>query len=319
VKYEQWLKNPLRFVAMTGYTVERFGELLPYFKEAHDQYLSRYQLNGKRRKGIRRFVLYANSPLPSVEERLAFILSYLKLNPLQEQHADLFDMQQKQCYELVHGLKTILDQALELACAVPAQNNAGLQDKLVEMCAAPTRQDSPATSVHLLQDATERDIPRPQDKQSQQDNYSGKKKKHTVKNAVVTTMLCLILFVSPTVAGSTHDKRIADHYYSIPKGFILWQDSGYQGYRPQGGSIRQPKKKPRKREMPQEQKELNRYISSFRVRVEHAIGSVKRYRIIKDECRLRKNHFVDRLFLSCAALHNFRILRQPFNYKIKMT
>ena len=74
VKYEQWKKNPIRFVAMTGYTVEQFGQLLPYFKEAHDQYLSRYQINGKRRKGTRSFVLYANSPLPSVEERLAFML-----------------------------------------------------------------------------------------------------------------------------------------------------------------------------------------------------------------------------------------------------
>src|SRR5436305_10777411 len=109
VKYEQWKKNPIRFVALTGYTVEQFQQPLPYFKEAHDTYLSRYQMNGKRRKGIRKFVLYANSPLPGMEERLVFILSYLKLNPLQEQHADAFDMQQKQCYEFVHGLNTILD------------------------------------------------------------------------------------------------------------------------------------------------------------------------------------------------------------------
>src|SRR4051794_29597312 len=150
VKYEQWKKNPIRFVAMTGYTVERFGELLPYFKEIHDQYLSHYHLNGKRRKGTRRFVLYANSPLPSIEERLAFILSYLKLNPLQEQHADLFSMQQKQCYEFVHGLKTILDQVLELAGAVPAQNNSELQDKLTEMSAAAMQQDNCTMPVHLL-------------------------------------------------------------------------------------------------------------------------------------------------------------------------
>jgi hypothetical protein len=319
VKYEQWKKNPIRFVAMTGYTVGQFEELLPYFKEAHDQYLSFYQMNGKRRKGIRRFVLYANSPLPSVEERLAFILSYLKLNPLQEQHADLFDMQQKQCYEFGHGLKTILDQALEQAGAVPAQDNTALQDKLAEMRTAVAQPNSPTTPLHLLHDATERDIPRPQDDQHQQDCYSGKKKKHTVKNAVVTTMLCLILFVSPTLAGSTHDKRIADHYYSLPQGCTQWQDSGYQGYHPEGVEIRQPRKKPRTREMTKEQKELNRYIASFRVRVEHAIGSVKRYRIVKDECRLRKNHFVDQVFLSCAALHNFRVLRQPFNYKIKLT
>jgi DDE superfamily endonuclease/Helix-turn-helix of DDE superfamily endonuclease len=318
VKYEQWKKNPIRFVAMTGYSMEQFGQLLPYFKEAHDTYVSRYQMNGKRRKGIRKFVMYANSPLPSVEERLAFILSYLKLNPLQEQHADLFDMQQKQCYEFVHGLRTILDQALELASAVPAQTNSGLQDKLTEMSAALIEQAT-TTCVHLLHDATERDIPRPQDDQSQQEHYSGKKKKHTVKNGVVTTLLCLILFVSPTVAGSTHDKRIADHYYSIPQGCTLWQDCGYQGYHPQGVDIHQPKKKPRTTELTKEQKELNRYISSFRVRVEHAIGSVKRYRIVKDECRLRKNNFVDKVFLCCAALHNFRILQQPFNYKIKMT
>ena len=135
---------------MTGYPVERFGELLPYFKEAHDQYLSRHQLNGKRRKGARRFVLYANSPLSAVEERLVFILSYRKLNPLQEQHADLFDMQQKQCYEFVHGLRIILDQGLELASAVPAQTNTGLSDKLAEMSAAALQQDNCATPVPLL-------------------------------------------------------------------------------------------------------------------------------------------------------------------------
>src|SRR5690349_15688412 len=236
VKYEQWKKNPTRFVAMTGYQIEQFEQLLPYFKEAHDQYLSRYQMNGKRRRGMRKFVLYANSPLPCVEERLAFMLSYLKLNPLQEQHADLFDMQQKQCNEFIHGLKTILDQALELSSAVPAQHNTGLQDKLAEMSDAIMQQDTPATSLHLLHDATERDIPRPQDYQSRQDNYSGKNKKHTVKNAVVTTMLCLILFVSPTLAGRTHDKHIADHYYNIPQGFTLWQDCGYQGYGPEGVS-----------------------------------------------------------------------------------
>jgi hypothetical protein len=199
-----------------------------------------------------------------VEERLVFILSYRKLNPLQEQHADLFDMQQKQCYEFVHGLKIILDQGLELASAVPAQTNTGLSDKLAEMSAAALQQDNGATPVPLLHDATERDIPRPQDDQCQQDNYRGKKKKHPVKNAVVTTMLCLILFVSPTLAGSTHDKCLADRCYSIPQGFTLWQDSRYQRYRPEGVSIRQPKKKPRTREMTRAQKELNRYISSFR-------------------------------------------------------
>ena len=313
MKYEQWLKNPTRFVAMTGYLPERFYELLPFFKEAHDEYLSKYQMNGKLRKGIRKFILYANSPLPCIEERLAFMLSYLKLNPLQEQHADTFDMQQKQCNAYVHGLKTILDKALHLACAVPAQSDEALQSQLCAI-SLPAPQ-----SVNLLHDGVERAIPRPVDEQSQHENYSGKKKRHTVKNALISTMLCLILFVSATVAGSLHDKKIAEQHYRIPKGFTLWQDSGYQGYKPEGVDVRQPAKKPRTRELSREQKERNRFIASFRVRVEHAICSVKRYRIVKEQCRLRKNGFVDKVFLSCAALHNFRILNQPFNYKIKMT
>jgi hypothetical protein len=113
-------------------------------------------------------------------------------------------------------------------------------------------------------------------------------------------------------------------YYSIPKGFTLWQDTGYQGYKPEGVLIQQPLKKPRGKELTAQQKQDNQQISSFRVRIEphrrtDAIGSIKRYRIVKDECRLRKNQFVENIFLTCAALHNFRLRLKPFNYEIKLT
>jgi hypothetical protein len=53
MKYQEWQKKTNRFVAMTSYTVEKFNELRPYFKEAHDEYLSEYQMNGTRRRGLR--------------------------------------------------------------------------------------------------------------------------------------------------------------------------------------------------------------------------------------------------------------------------
>ena len=99
MKYLDWQNSETRFRAMTGYDLCEFNDLLPYFEESHDDYLSRYYINGKPRKGQRDHVIYANSPLPCVEERLAFtayfvhstsILSYLKLNPIQEHHADTF-------------------------------------------------------------------------------------------------------------------------------------------------------------------------------------------------------------------------------------
>lgn len=313
MKYQQWLQDEIRFLAMTGYTPALFHQLLPYFAPAHDAYLSVYELSGKRRKGLRRFVLYANSPLPTHAERLAFVLSYNKLNPIQQLHADLFSLTQKQCNQLVHGLNHILQLALKEAQVLPAQRQSALSSQLTHLSTDGQGKD-------LFHDGTEREVPRPQDTDQQAENYSGKKKKHTVKNAIITTALCYIVFVSPTQAGKVHDKKIADTCYCIAQGFTLWQDTGYQGYQPEGVIVRQPIKKPRGKDLTDEQKVYNRLISSIRVRVEHAIGSVKRYRIVKDECRLRKNSFVSSIFLTCAALHNFRVQRNPFNYnEIKLT
>jgi hypothetical protein len=104
MKYQTWQKNLPRFRAMTGiniatFNIATFERLLPYFESAHDEYLSEYELSGKRRKGLRRYTMYSNAPLADRAERVAFILSYYKLNPIQESHADLFDITQRQCHE----------------------------------------------------------------------------------------------------------------------------------------------------------------------------------------------------------------------------
>jgi hypothetical protein len=263
MKYQSWQTDLKRFRAMTGFDPCEFNDLLPYFETAHDQYLLYRTMSGKLRIGQRSSVIYANSPLPCLEERLAFILSYWKLNPLQEQHADLFSMTQKQCYEFVHGLDAILQNALKSAGVVPAQNDRELQRELSNL--------EETGEKTLLHDATEREIPRPMDEDLQKEKYSGKKKMHSVKNAVIATACCLIIYVSATFSGKVHDKRIADENYTIPEGFTLYQDTGYQGYLPEGVIIVQPMKKPRWKELTKEQKDGNRQIASKRVRIEHTI------------------------------------------------
>jgi hypothetical protein len=130
MKYQEWQKKANRFLAMAGYTEEKFSELLPCFKAAHDEYLSEYHMDEKRRRGLRAYTMYANSPLSCMKERLAFILSYLKLNPIQEALADMFGIEQKQCCQLIHGLQEILHRALEASGSVPAQTDAELQEVL---------------------------------------------------------------------------------------------------------------------------------------------------------------------------------------------
>lgn len=88
---------------------------------------------------------------------------------------------------------------------------------------------------------------------------------------------------------------------------------------PWGVTVCQPVKKPKGRELMAAQKGCNKAISSFRVRVEHAIGSVKRYRIVKEACRLRKNKFVETVFRTGAGLHNLRLNLKPWNYKTYST
>ena len=164
-KYKSWLKNPSRFISMTGYTIEDFNRLLPYFEEAHDQYLSKHEISGKKKSGFRRFVIYQSSPLPSYGDRLCFILFYFKHNPVQEVQADLFDMEQGQANAYIHGLQTILNLALERAKCMPARTNAEFQTILK------TFEDK-----ELIHDGSEREVPRPQDKDLQENQYSGKKK-----------------------------------------------------------------------------------------------------------------------------------------------
>jgi DDE superfamily endonuclease len=126
---------------------------------------------------------------------------------------------------------------------------------------------------------------------------------------------CHICFLSATYEGRTHDKCIADLTgYTLPPGSCLYQDTGFQGFLLAGVTMFQPKKKPRGGELTPSEKATNRRISSIRIRVEHAIGRVKRYRMVKDKIRLLKDGIRDTVMETCCGLHNFRILYRPWNY-----
>jgi hypothetical protein len=76
----------------------------------------------------------------------------------------------------------------------------------------------------------------------------------------------------------------------------------------------QPKKKPRGGELTPTEKATNRRISAIRIRIEHAIGGVKRYRIVKDKIHLLKDRIRDTVMETCCGLHNFRLQYRPLNY-----
>ena len=123
----------------------------------------------------------------------------------------------------------------------------------------------------------------------------------------------MILFLSDTYAGSTHDKRMADATpYPLPAGSRLLQDLGFLALTLVQVEIIMPTRKPRGRALTRVQKAANRRIASRRVRIEHVNSSVKRCRIVHDICRLRKAGVRDLIMEVCCALHNFRVRLTPW-------
>ena len=129
-------------------------------------------------------------------------------------------------------------------------------------------------------------------------------------------MLCKVIFLTDTVEGKKHDKKLADETdYSLPEGSKLAQDTGFQGFNLENVAILQPKKKPKGGELSDLEKDINQWHSSLRIRVEHAIGGVKRYRIVKDKIRNCKPGFRDAVMETCCGLHNFRLNRAFVRYR----
>ena len=117
-----------------------------------------------------------------------------------------------------------------------------------------------------------------------------------------------ILYLSKTYEGSKHDKAILDvETWLLPKGIIVHEDSGFQGHKQKGVLIKRPLKKPRGRQLTNRQKASNRAKARKRVKVEHCIGYVKIYRIVKDCIRIRKDNAKDKMMELCCGLANFKL------------
>jgi hypothetical protein len=297
--YARLSEKPKQFHALTGYTREEFDTLLPTFQNTFLLHMKTYTMEGKERQN-RSYVVYCNCPLPSIEDKLLFILMYLRKATTQDIFGEVFGMPQPVANKWVHVLHPCLQQALAILGTIPARTSAELQI---------TAQQT------YFQDGTERAIPRPKDEEQQRFYYSGKKKRHTIKNVVVINEQCQIVMLTQTCEGKKHDKKVSDEAgFDLPAGSCLYQDTGFQGFALEDVIIVQPKKKPKGQELTPADKENNRQISSVRVRVEHAIGGVKRYRIVKDKIRNWKGDFRDQVMATCCGLHNFRLNFRPWHY-----
>src|SRR5256885_6328613 len=121
--------RPMEFLDFTSVTLAEFQQLVPPFETAFHARMAAWQMDGKPRTA-RRFTVYKSCPLPTPEDRLLFILVYLKTYALQVVHGRFFGMVQDKANQRIHVLLPVLLAALRTLGDAPARSLSALaQDR----------------------------------------------------------------------------------------------------------------------------------------------------------------------------------------------
>jgi hypothetical protein len=134
LRYAEVSQRELKFLDLTSLTVEEFGQLVPSFEEAFQERMQAWRLDGKRRSA-RGYTTYANCPLPTPEDRLLFILVYLKTNVLQVMQGELFGLPQNKANQWIHTLLPVLQTTLrklgDAKAALDGALGTGLAESII--------------------------------------------------------------------------------------------------------------------------------------------------------------------------------------------
>jgi len=232
--------------------------------------------------------------LVGAELKLFFILLYYKAYPTQDVMGLLFGITQGQVSEWVRQLTAVVGQLIPLHR--PARHARQLAQMLAE---EPDLRE-------VLIDGTERRLPRPQHRAKQKRFYSGRKKRHAVKNVILVGGH-KVLWCSPTMPARCHDKKVADQgHLRLPDKTFLLGDSGFEGLEVGKADVVTPWKRRKGTRLHWKRRDFNRRLAAKRIAVEHTFASVKRLRILRDEFRNRRKGMVDQVMLIGCTLHNFR-------------
>lgn len=170
LSYSDIRGNSSRVLGLTGLKPEEFETLLAAFRPIWEDFIEHHTLEGKvRQRVVRRE--RKNAMLPTVEDKLLFILYEHKNYPTQEALATQFDMDQPHANVWLKILRPMLTQALSRSGDLPVRRAEGL-DKAI------------GGRKRVVIDGVERPVLRSTDDATQREEYSGKKKTLREERAV---------------------------------------------------------------------------------------------------------------------------------------
>lgn len=279
--------------SLTGMTIQEFNGLLPAFEKALEEFEAD---KNKEKVRLRAEGGGRKHSLKIAQQKLFFILFYMKVYPTFDVAGFVFGVHRSQPHLWYKPLMAVLEKALKIKLVLPKRKIRSVEEFFQ---AFPEAKD-------LFIDGTERKTQRPKKPKKQKNQYSGKKKAHTRKNTIMCNEKKRIMVVSPTKDGHLHDKKQLEKEETInhiPKKVNIWVDTGFLGIEKlvNGNKIFMPKKKPKGGQLTAEEKSENKIISSIRIVVEHAIGGMKRFRCLTDLYR-NKNGIDDKFTVICKDL-----------------
>ena len=250
IRYTKIVKYPRVFCRLFGVSPTEFNKIcLKVYPLWQKKILGKYKRPG------RNFVL-------SLEDMILMLLLYYRTYSTQIFIGFLFGIDDSRVCRLIQRLEPILAKVM----AIPKEKYLS--------------QEEVAAS---LVDATEQPIERP--KKGQKPYYSGKKKRHTLKTEIRTTLKGCITHVSKSRPGSVHDFKLHKQEPPLNPRSRAFVDSGYQGLDKRHRETEFPYKATKIRPLDQEEKDYNRALSRLRVTVENVLGDIKTFRILSDRYR----------------------------------
>jgi hypothetical protein len=320
-------RRPRHFHRFTGLTPKEFDHLLAQCEPAYQEALRQQREGPPRQRAVGAGHPFA---LP-VAERLLLGLMYLRMYVTQSLLACLFNLDESNiCRELNGRLLPLLLEVLptplrdaplrtgnnannyqEDQPTIPESKKPGRRIRTLEelFCAYPELKE-------VLVDATEQEVPKPQEKGPRKVHYSGKKKEHTIKTQVLTTKT-QVLHVFGGLPGSLHDTtllRASGVMRQIPPPLKVVLDCGYEGVESEYPDVvdvvvQKPIRRQRGYRLSALGCAYNQMVSRLRIPVEHVLSRVKKFGVLAQVFRGKwEGH--ENLFCVVSGLVNYKATGQ---------
>lgn len=299
MSYTRLSKKPRLFRSFTGLEIFEFDTICREIELRYQEY-EKKRLSKKRR--IRN--IGAGRPFDlKVRDRFVMLLVYYKLYITYTLSGFLFNLDQSNVCIDISILEPLIERCIPLPKKLYRRTRRLRTIGEVE-------EYFPGFKAFV--DSTEQEIPRPKNKKKRKNYYSGKKKKHTVKNQYMVNNQGLILHKTRHEKGKKHDYGVYKHSHPVTPSQVesVVVDLGYLGIQKDFPTVKSvlPYRKKRKSELSMEERRYNKKHAKLRIVVEHTICRIKKFGIIGSKFRNRLRRY-DVISNIVSGLINFRIMR----------